>query len=173
MSDEVRLSVAGPEHAPALLEMAHEFPAAGESVLEPLLADPEAYFARIERFARGVGLPADRVQQTEFFLLRGSRILGGSRLRHRLIPVLELDGGNIGYEIRPSERRRGYGARLLALTLEKAAELGLERVLFTVEPGNVGSVRLIEKNGGVPGDSTRSPNTGARMRQYWIELAGP
>ena len=102
--------------------------------------------------------------------MRGERILGGSRLRHRLIPVLELDGGNIGYEIRPSERRLGHATQLLALTLERARGLGLARVLLTVEPGNLASVRVVEKNGGVTGKATRSPNTGARMRQYWIDL---
>lgn len=170
MSDEIRMVTAGPEHMPALLEMAREFQAAGFAGFDRVISDPEAHFARIERFALGVGLPRNRVQQTEFFLMRGERILGGSRLRHRLIPVLELDGGNIGYEIRPSERRLGHATQLLALTLERARGLGLARVLLTVEPGNLASVRVVEKNGGVTGKATRSPNTGARMRQYWIDL---
>jgi predicted acetyltransferase len=38
---------------------------------------------------------------------------------------------------------------MLAAALPLAAELGVERVLIDCDPANIGSRRVIEKNGGV------------------------
>lgn len=150
--------------------MAEEFRKSGDGAIGLVLEDPEAFFARVERLARGRRLPANRVRQTEFVLLRGERALGVVRVRHRLVPALHRDGGNVGYEVRPSERGRGYGTSILALALDEARRIGLGRVLLTAEPANVRSLRVIERNGGVPDGEATSPVTGRRMLRYWIEL---
>ncbi len=60
-----------------------------------------------------------------FWLVRdGCRVLAQSSLRHHLTPALERFGGHIGYVVRPSERRQGYGTLLLALTLASARARG-------------------------------------------------
>lgn len=157
-------------HAEVLAEMAREFRAEGDHRLDAVLDDREAFFREVERFADGRDLPAERVPQTYFLLFRGGRLLGGARLRHRLIPVLHLDGGNIGYEIRPAERGRGYGHAILAGTLEQARGRGMARVLLTAAADNLASLRVIERSGGVLDGTTTSPRTGETMRRYWIEL---
>jgi len=81
-----------------------------------------------------------------------------------------LDGGNIGYEVRPSERRRSVGRELLRLTLDEARRIGLRRVLLTTEPTNLGSIGVILANGGVFTDTSISPNTGRKMNRYWVTL---
>ena len=101
--------------------------------------------------------------------MRGE-LVGGSRLRHRLLPILELDGGHIGYDIRPGRRGEGLGHCILGLTLEKAAERGLERVLLTCEVGNEPSRRVIVANGGIFDGHSVSPRTGNRMERYWIRI---
>jgi predicted acetyltransferase len=83
-----------------------------------------------------------------FWLVDDCRVLGSSRLRPLLTPALEHEGGNIGYDIRPSERQRGLGTLLLRLTLERPAAIGLPRVKITCDADNFGSIRIIEKNGG-------------------------
>jgi predicted acetyltransferase len=105
-----------------------------------------------------------------FWLLRGDRIVASSRLRHELIPVLLLDGGNIGYEVRPSERRRGVGRELLRRMLDEARRIGLRRVLLTTETTNLGSIGVIRANGGEFADTSVSPNTGRILNRYWITL---
>ena len=82
----------------------------------------------------------------------------------------ELDGGHIGYEIRPGERRQGFGSALLRLTLQEARGIGLSRVLLTAEPTNLGSIGVIQGNGGAFADTSVSPRTGREMNRYWIEL---
>ena len=168
--DQLRLCRVTRANSDGLAEMAREFRCAGESPFGLALDDPDAFFDRVARFELGIGLPPDRVRMSQFWLFRGDLILGSSRLRHRLIPVLELDGGHIGYEIRPSERRKGLGSTLLRLTLQKAREIGLSRVLLTAEPTNLGSIGVIQANGGAFADTSISHRTGREMNRYWIKL---
>jgi predicted acetyltransferase len=49
-------------------------------------------------------------------------------------------------------------------------ELGLSRVLVTCDEDNVGSIRTIEKNGGVLEDVITGPDLDAPKRRYWIDL---
>lgn len=43
--------------------------------------------------------------------------LGRLAIRHRLTPRLAQVGGHIGYDIRPSARRRGHGSAMLTAAL--------------------------------------------------------
>lgn len=167
---EPRLLRVTREYEAALLEMAREFSAAGEDSYDLALEDGDAYFERVALFERGHDLPPDRVRMSSYWLMRGDRILGGIRLRYELIPVLRLDGGNIGYEIRPSERGKGYATRMLGLALEEAREAGMERVLLTTEPDNTASQRVMLAHGAVQQGRSISNVTGREMLHFWIEL---
>ena len=170
MPSSLRLDRVTRENSSDLAEYAREFVDAGEPYVVLPGNDPEAFLARVEMFEAGQDLPENRVRMTWFWLLRGDRIVASSRLRHELIPVLLLDGGNIGYEVRPSERRRGVGRELLRLTLDEARRIGLRRVLLTTETTNLGSIGVILANGGVFDDTSVSPNTGRTLNRYWITL---
>jgi len=154
----------------SFLEMAREFEAEGDRRYALALSDFDAYLAQSRRWAAGTGLTPDRVPMDEWWLIDGRRVLGGTRLRHRLTPGLEHDGGHIGYDIRPSERRRGNGHRILDLALVKATALNLDRVLLTCETTNAGSARIIEAAGGRPIADSVSPLTGREMSRFWITL---
>ncbi|MFP8880585.1 MAG: GNAT family N-acetyltransferase [Myxococcota bacterium] len=154
-------------------EMALELESEGDARYSLALSDFEAYLANSQKWATGANLPPDRVRMDEWWLVDAARVLGGCRLRHRLNPALELDGGHVGYDIRPSERRRGYGHRILDLVLEKAASAGLDRVLITCETTNRASARIIESAGGSPTRNAISPNTGNEMHRFWVSLSDP
>jgi predicted acetyltransferase len=170
MRSSLRLCRVTRENSSDLPDYSREFADAGESYVVLPESDPEAFLARVEMFEAGHNLPENRVRMTWFWLLRGDRIVASSRLRHELIPVLLLDGGNIGYEVRPSERRRGVGRELLRLTLDEARRIGLQRVLLTTDTTNRGSIGVILANGGVFDDTSVSPNTGRTLNRYWITL---
>jgi predicted acetyltransferase len=129
------------------------------------------FVRRLQDFAQGENLPKGWVPASCYWLVdEDGRILGEVDIRHRLTPALEDFGGHVGYWIRPCERGKGYGTRMLALALEEARALGLTRVLITCAPENAASVRVIEKNGGV--FASRSvAYTGRMTSRYWIELA--
>lgn len=97
-----------------------------------------------------------------------NRVLAVSQLRYELNDALLQHGGHIGYGVRPSERRKGYASRLLALTLKEAKQIGLARVLLTCDKRNSGSARTIIKNGGI---LENERDEGGRITQrYWIKL---
>jgi predicted acetyltransferase len=155
------------------LAMVDEFERAGEMRSEYARArlDFSAFLRELQNQAGGIGLSPGVVPMNSYWLVRdGVIILGGVHLRHHLTPALEVEGGHIGYLIRPSERCKGYGALQLKLALEKARLLGLERVLLTCDADNTGSYRIMEKNGGVLTEKATSPSSGKPILHYWIEL---
>lgn len=107
------------------------------------------FLARLVDMEEGRGLPDGFVPQTTYWAFVGSRPVGIAKLRHRLTDALRRTGGHIGYSIRPSERRRGYGTAMLRATLAEAARMGMESALLTINEDNRPSWRLVERNGGV------------------------
>ena len=63
---------------------------------------------------------------------------------------------------------------MLHLSLQIAREKchGAHRVLVTCDDDNVGSIRTIEKNGGVLENVVSGQDLDRPKRRYWIELAG-
>ena len=126
--------------------LAEEFLAEGDDRYRAAAHDVSAFVEICRHHSIGRDLPADWVPQSTFWLARdATKIVGCSRLRHRLTKFLAEYGGHIGYDVRPSERGRGYGTRLLQLTLAEARKIGLTRVLLTADEANVASWRIIEK----------------------------
>ena len=167
---EVTLDLAG-----AYLDMVDEFEAAGEGYpfndAELARRDFAAFVDDLRNEALGVGLPSGVVPQTTYLLLdREGRALGEIRLRPRLTPPFERHHGHIGYNVRPRQRGKGYATRMLALTLNKARALGLERVMLPVEGENPASVRVIAKNGGALERRIVDEDTGEPAALYWITL---
>ena len=111
-------------------------------------SDFDGYIERLKNRAHGEDLPEGYVPESIFWLIESNTYIGRISVRHQLTEKLKNFGGTIGYAIRPSERRKGYGKKLLALGLHKAAELGINEVILTCDETNVGSRRIIEANGG-------------------------
>lgn len=166
----LRLIEATEELAGELLSVAREYQAAGDEHYKSALEDFPAYFRHLMHDAEGVNLPPGRVRASTFWLVAGNRIIGRSSLRHDLTAELLYEGGHIGYDIRPTERRKGYGTLLLKLTLERARGLGLKRVFITCDADNLASAKVIERNGGRRQGQVTSDRTGKMISQYWIEL---
>jgi predicted acetyltransferase len=119
---------------------------------------------------RGQNLPADQAPCTFLFAFDGSRIVGRVSIRHTLSPALGRWSGHIGYVVIPEYRRQGYGTAILRQALRIARQkLGLTRVLVTCDDDNVGSARVIEKNGGVLENIIPGPDGAKPKRRYWIE----
>lgn len=106
--------------------------------------------------------PRGHVACTTLWYADGDTFLGRLAIRHRLTPFLLEQGGLIGYDIRPSARRRGHATAMLRAGLPVARGLGLESVLITCDHDNVASRRVIEANGGVFED-----RRGQKLR-YWV-----
>ena len=93
--------------------------------------------------------PEGFVPATELWWVEGDEFLGRTSVRHRLTPLLLEIGGHIGYDVRPSARRRGHATAMLREALTVAHGLGIEPALVTCDVDNIGSRTVIELNGGV------------------------
>jgi predicted acetyltransferase len=115
----------------------------------------------LEETPRAAGIVPD----TELWWVDGEEYLGRIAIRHRLTATLRLVGGHIGYDVRPSARRRGHATEMLRQALGVAARLGIERALVTCDIDNIGSRTVIERNGGVLAEERDG------KRRYWIDTA--
>ena len=130
----------------------------------------EAFLQRLRNASKRAKITADRVPMSDFWLIDGDEYIGRLSLRHELNEALLLWGGHIGYQIRPSKRRRGYGKEILRLGLIKARESGLSRVLVTCDEDNIGSRKIIEYNGGQLENIIEVKDSPVRKMRYWIDI---
>lgn len=107
-----------------------------------------AAYLELERRWRKVA-PEDFVTMTMLWWTEGDTYLGRISIRHHLNEHLREIGGHIGYDIRPSARRRGHATAMLAAVLPHAAALGIEKALITCDDDNIASRKVIEANNGV------------------------
>lgn len=112
----------------------------------------------------------ERVPGTDYWLYEGGTFIGHLSLRHELNNYLVRIGGHIGYQIRPSKRRMGYGKEILRLGLQKARAIGLRRVLVTCDETNIGSKKIIEANGGQLENAIFIEGEPIRKLRYWIDI---
>lgn len=136
---------------------------------EQALEDFEGYVQKLRDYALGKNLPADWIPSNTYWLIsRDNTVFGHSSLRHKLTPQLRTYGGHIGYLIRPTQRNKGYGKIICRLTIEKAKELALKRILITCDDDNIASARIIEGCGGVLEDKVTNEGHAVPTRRYWV-----
>jgi predicted acetyltransferase len=131
------------------------------------------YLEVLDEQERGVNLPPNHVPSTFLFAFKGQRIVGRVSIRHRLNDFLLRVGGHIGYVVVPEFRRQGCATAILRLAIDIAREKhGIDRVLVTCDSDNIGSIRTIEKNGGVFQNVITAPDLDKPRRRYWIDTRG-
>jgi predicted acetyltransferase len=113
-----------------------------------------AYIARLDSDGQapfveeGRTLPS--VPSNTFWLVDGAEFVAAATIRARIdTHTLAHFGGHVGYGVRPSMRRRGYGTRLFAEVLKVCRGMGIGVVRVSCAEENTGSRRIIEANGGV------------------------
>ena len=149
-----------------------EFASRGEPFVPFPLGFPnenfDALLAQLAACAQGIGIPEGFVAHSTFWLVAGGEVVGVSNLRHRLTDSLRIEGGHIGYGVRPSARGRGHGTRILALTLVEAATLSIPRALLTCAKANLASRAVIRANGGVFQDEAFLEPRGEVVQRWWV-----
>ena len=111
----------------------------------------------------------DWVTGSVYFAIVDGKIVGTIAVRHYLNDSLLKSGGHIGYGIRPSERRKGYGTKMLTLALKKCREFGIEKALVTCDKNNIASAKTAMRNGGVL-ENEIVEESGNIVQRYWIVL---
>lgn len=153
--------------------MIREVLAGGEELIPFPLSfengDFPAFVAKLEAASRGEGIPEGFVPNTTFWLVDGrGEVVAVSNLRHALTPKLRVEGGHIGYGVRPSARRRGHATEILRCTLQQARSLGIEAAMVTCAATNAGSRGTILGCGGRLDSEEYVEARREVVQRYWI-----
>jgi predicted acetyltransferase len=105
-------------------------------------------------------LPAARL----WWIVDGETVLGGIALRTGTDDQVQRLG-HVGYGIRPSARGQGIASWAVGEVLPHARQAGMGRLLLVCRDDNVGSVKTIERHGGVLEEGGEG-----LVRRYWIDL---
>ena len=76
------------------------------------------------------------------------RLIGLLNIRFDLTNELREKYGDIGYGVRPSERRKGYATKMLSYALSICKDKGMRKVILGCYDNNFGSNKTIINNGG-------------------------
>lgn len=108
----------------------------------------KSWLCEREAWSRGELLPSGYVKQWIYWLKVDGIPVGIGKIRESVTEESAKWGGNIGLAIDSLHRSKGFGTILFGFLLDKAKELGINKVYSTVLETNIGSRRVHEKCGG-------------------------
>lgn len=122
----------------------------------------------VEKNSRRETVDPEWMLSSTFFACRESdgRIIGMADIRLELNEFGREFAGNIGYGVRPSERRKGYAVQILKQALEYAAGHGIDPAMVCCYEDNTASARTIERCGGI--NERRFPHMGKTVLVYKV-----
>lgn len=97
-------------------------------------------------------------------------LVGFLTIRFGLSEEMRNIYGDIGYSIRPTKRKLGYGTQALKQGLQLCKEQGYNEIIIGCFKENIGSKKVILNNGGILIDERDSYQKGKMSQYYKIEL---
>jgi len=122
----------------------------GVGGLDRYLEDYDGWLEKLEEDRNRIP-NKEKVPAETYFLVKtkDNTIVGMVNIRLVLNEKLKKFGGNIGYSIRPTERRKGYNKINLYLALLVCQKYGIKEVFMDCDKNNIASRRTIESLGGL------------------------
>ena len=113
-----------------------------------------------------------RVPQFVYYYVNeeNDRIIGMIAIRTGLNDFLRKEGGHIGYCIRPTERRKGHGTRMLREALSFCHWIGLHDIIISCDKDNVASAGIIKNCGGILDTEFYSDFFKATVQRYHVSV---
>ena len=145
--EELRLVRPLPEHKERYEAMMDEWEAFGGRLNPGALrrySPAEQKNVSYERWLERAKEDRETVQDL-YFLMEGESLLGAISIRSQCADV----DGHSGFGIRPSQRKKGYAAKMLSMALPIMKEYGINHVIISCAKDNIGSAKTIQNNGGI------------------------
>ena len=114
--------------------------------------------------------PLHSAEQFVYVRSSDSRIVGMLQIRRYGEAELTASTGNIGFSVRPDERRKGCAKRMLAAGLAVCRAQDFRRVLITCLTDNEASRRTMLANGGIYEGTVHFEPHNVDLQRYWFEL---
>jgi predicted acetyltransferase/ribosomal protein S18 acetylase RimI-like enzyme len=154
------------------LQMAKEFDSENDNRYSKHVYDYDSfqnYINHLECLKIESRVPDGYVKSYTYFATKENRIIGAIRYRPNLNDGLLLEGGHIGYDVRPMERNQGYASEMLSKLLKMIRPTHRGKILITCDSDNFASEKIILKNGGSLENETISNRTQKPIKRFWIE----
>lgn len=161
------------QYASGYLDAHKEYQALGERLdidYEERKNNMQAHIDSLEDASKGIGLAEELAPYTRYWAIVDGEFVGTVSIRHYLNEHLEKIGGHVGYDVRPSKRKKGYGSEMLKLALPIIQEMGITKALVTCDSTNIASRKIIEKNGGIFQDEIEQDEGKPTKLRFWIDL---
>lgn len=96
--------------------------------------------------------------------------IGLLSIRYELPKALSEKYGDIGYGVRPSERKKGYATQMLKFALTVCKENGMEKAILGCYKSNIASAATIIKCGGILVAENDNYKNGIVSQYYELKL---
>lgn len=138
------------------------------------MCPPSLILETAYKFRNGINIPKGLLPRTILWLIDNDEFIGFVDIRHGLDDILMNRGGHIGYLIKYTKRRQGYGYKQFELALEYIKKtFNFDKLLVTCDDDNIPSIKIIERYGGKLSDKIENIlDDGKKIitRRYWINL---
>lgn len=144
----------------------------GVGGLNRYLDDYEGWLQKLEEDRHRIP-DEEKVPAETFFFVRKSdnRIIGMVNIRLVLNERLRNSSGNIGYSIRPTERRKGYNKINLYLALLECQKHEMKQVMLDCDKDNLGSAKTIQALcGKFEKEYLEDKKYNCLVQVYWIDV---
>lgn len=132
----------------------------------------EAWLGKIHAQLDIANIPEGKVPCITYFAVREEdlRIVGMVNIRLGMNRFLLTEAGQIGYSVRPTERRKRYGTEILRMALKVLRSVGYSETVLTCSKENPGSAGVIRNCGGILETEVFSKTFQETLQRYRIIL---
>lgn len=143
----------------------------GSGFLYMYLKDYEGWLKKLER-DRSIEANKIEVPSETYFLVRtrDNKIVGMVNIRTKTNDRVKNSFGNIGYGIRPKERRKGYNKINLYLALKECQRFGMKSVILSCKKENIASSKTMKALGAKFDREVFEPVKNANIEFYRIDV---
>lgn len=130
--------------------------------------DYKTWLENTIRLNIGSPLNDGEIPTSTFFVYDGARLIGYLIIKRKNLNLDKV--GQVYLNVRPNDRKKGYGDYILKAAIRKCKEIGIIKIIISCPQESVGGIKLIENNGGVLQEEKELNGSGIIMKIYSIDI---